>query len=216
MRSVIKLSQLLYAKFNTLMKSTHVTVILLWRRKLCLESILAHLNVISLKKTVKIFVADLMMNQVLILIFNFNTHVLDDRIHVVLTDELRTNFETGAVFESTVKIVWAHYFIVLIHMTAFGYVLVHIFNYNRVRWTNLEFVNFSAFAQENLDRILVTNLNPWFHCDALAIPKCVQIWLAKPLVATFDMMIVLGFKLHTLVVLDVAGELLKGGHSVAK
>ena len=88
MRGVVKLSKLLYAKFNTLMKSTHVTVILLWRRKLCLESILAHLNVISLKKTVKIFVADLMMNQVLILIFNFNAHVLDDRIHVVLTDEL--------------------------------------------------------------------------------------------------------------------------------
>ena len=128
------------------MKSTHVTVILLWRRKFCLESILAHLDVISLKKTVKIFVADLMMNQVLILIFNFNTHVLDDRIHVVLTDELRTNFETGAVFESTVKIMWAHNFIVLIDVTPLRYVLVHIFNYNRVRWTNFEFGNFCAFT----------------------------------------------------------------------
>ena len=157
-----------------------------------------------------------MMNQVLILIFNFNTHVLDDRIHVVLTDELRTNFETSAVFESTVKIVWAHNFIVLIHVTAFWYVLVHIFNYNGVRWTNFEFVNFSAFAQENLDSILVANFNSWFHRNALAIPKCVKIWLAKPLMATFDMMIVLGFKLHTLVVLDVAGQLLKGGHGVAK
>ena len=157
-----------------------------------------------------------MMNEVLILIFNFNTHVLDDRIHVVLTDELRTNFETGAVFKSTVKIVWAHHFIVLIHVTAFWYVLVHIFNYNRVRWTNFEFVNFSAFAQENLDGILVADLNPWFHRDALTIPKCVQIWLAEPLVATFDVMIVLSFKLHTLVVLDVAGELLKGSHCVAK
>ena len=173
MRGVIKLSQLLYAKFNTLMKSTHVTVVLLWRRKLCFESILAHLNVISLKKTVKIFVADLMMNQVLILIFNFNAHVLDDRIHVVLTDELRTNFETSSVVESTVKIVWAHNFIVLIHMTAFRYVLVHIFNYNWVRWTNLEFVNFSAFTQENLDSILVANFNSWFHRDTLTIPKCV-------------------------------------------
>ena len=146
MRGVVKLSKLLYAKFNTLMKSTHVTVVLLWRRKLCFESILAHLNVISLKKTVKIFVADLMMNQVLILIFNFNAHVLDDRIHVVLTDELRTNFETSAMFKCTVKIVWAHNFIVLIHVTALRYMLVHIFNDNGVRWTNFEFVNFSAFA----------------------------------------------------------------------
>jgi hypothetical protein len=99
--------------------------------------------------------------------------VLDDRIHVVLTDELRTNFETSAVVKSTVKIVWAHYFIVLIHMTAFRYVLVHIFNYNWVRWTNLKFVNFSAFTQENLDSILAANLNSWFHRDTLTIPKCV-------------------------------------------
>ena len=101
---------------------------------------------ITLKKTVKIFVADLMMNEVLILIFNFNTHVLDDRIHVILTDELRTNFETSPVFESTVEIVWTHNLIVLVHVTSVRYVLVHIFNYNRVRWTNFEFVNFCAFT----------------------------------------------------------------------
>ena len=128
---------------------------------------------ISLEKTVKIFVADLVVNQVLILIFNFNTHVLDDRIHVILTDELRANFETSAVLKGTVKIVWAHYFVVLIHVTSFRYVLMHIFNHNRVRWTNFKFVNFSAFTQENLDSILVANLNSWFHRDALAIPKCV-------------------------------------------
>ena len=128
---------------------------------------------ISLEKTVKIFVADLVVNQVLILIFNFNTHVLDDRIHVILTDELRANFETSAVLKGTVKIVWAHYFIVLIDVTSFRYVLMHIFNHNRVRWTNFKFVNFSAFTQENLDSILVANLNSWFHRDALAIPKCV-------------------------------------------
>ena len=128
---------------------------------------------ISLEKTVKIFVADLVVNQVLILIFNFNAHVLDDRIHVILTDELRTNFKTSAVLKGTVKIVWAHYFVVLIHVTSFRYVLMHIFNHNRVRWTNFKFVNFSAFTQENLDSILVANLNSWFHRDALAIPKCV-------------------------------------------
>ena len=128
---------------------------------------------ISLEKTVKIFVADLVVNQVLILIFNFNAHVLDDRIHVILTDELRANFETSAVLKGTVKIVWAHYFVVLIHVTSFRYVLMHIFNHNRVRWTNFKFVNFSAFTQENLDSILVANLNSWFHRDALAIPKCV-------------------------------------------
>ena len=128
---------------------------------------------ISLEKTVKIFVADLVVNQVLILIFNFNTHVLDDRIHVILTDELRANFETSAVLKGTVKIVWAHYFIVLIDVTSFRYVLMHIFNHNRVRWTNFKFVNFSTFTQENLDGILVANLNSWFHRDALAIPKCV-------------------------------------------
>lgn len=128
---------------------------------------------ISLEKTVKIFVADLVVNQVLILIFNFNAHVLDDRIHVILTDELRANFETSAVLKGTVKIVWAHYFIVLIDVTSFRYVLMHIFNHNRVRWTNFKFVNFSAFTQENLDSILVANLNSWFHRDALAIPKCV-------------------------------------------
>ena len=128
---------------------------------------------ISLEKTVKIFVADLVVNQVLILIFNFNAHVLDDRIHVILTDELRANFETSAVLKGTVKIVWAHYFVVFIHVTSFRYVLMHIFNHNRVRWTNFKFVNFSAFTQENLDSILVANLNSWFHRDALAIPKCV-------------------------------------------
>ena len=128
---------------------------------------------ISLEKTVKIFVADLVVNKVLILIFNFNAHVLDDRIHVILTDELRANFETSAVLKGTVKIVWAHYFIVLIDVTSFRYVLMHIFNHNRVRWTNFKFVNFSAFTQENLDSILVANLNSWFHRDALAIPKCV-------------------------------------------
>ena len=99
--------------------------------------------------------------------------MLDDRIHVVLTDELRTNFETSAVVKSTVKIVWAHYFIVLINMTAFRYVLVHIFNYNWVRWTNLKFVNFSAFTQENLDSIFAANLNSRLHRDTLTIPKCV-------------------------------------------
>ena len=114
-----------------------------------------------------------MMNKVLILIFNFDAHVLDDRIHVVFTYELGANFETSSVFKGTVKIVWAHYFIVLIHVTTFRYVLVHIFNHNRVRWTNLEFINFGAFAQENLDGILFANLNSWFHRDTLTIPKCV-------------------------------------------
>ena len=87
-----------------------------------------------------------MMNKVLILIFNFDTHVLDDRIHVVFTDELRTNFETSSVFKGTIKVVWAHHFVVLIHVTSFRYMLMHIFNYNRVRWTNFEFVNFCAFT----------------------------------------------------------------------
>ena len=114
-----------------------------------------------------------MMNKVLILIFNFDAHVLDDRIHVVFTYELGTNFETSAMFESTIKIVWTHHFIVLIHVTSFRYMLMHIFNYNWVRWTNLEFINFGAFAQENLDGILFANLNSWFHRDTLSIPECV-------------------------------------------
>lgn len=54
--------------------------------------------------------------------------MLDDAVHVILTDELSSDLEAGSMLEGTHKIMRAHDLVVLVEMTALWDVLMHVFN----------------------------------------------------------------------------------------
>ena len=53
-------------------------------------------------------------------------------LHVIFTDVLSTYFEARTMLECTIKIMWAHYFIMLIDVATIWNVFVHVFNNYRV------------------------------------------------------------------------------------
>ena len=124
-----------------------------------------------MEKTIKVLVANLVVNEILILVFDLNTHMFYNRVHVVFAYELGTDFKARTMIKCAVKIMWTHNFIVIVDVAAFRYMLVHVLYHDRIRWTNFKLINLSTFSQENRDGIFITNFNSWFHCDALSIPE---------------------------------------------
>lgn len=110
----------------------------------------------------------------------------------------------------------AHDLVMLVEMAAFRDVSVHVLHNDWVRWTDVKRIYFGAFSQEEVDSMFVTNFKPWIHPDAFSVPEGVEIWLAEPLVATLNMVLVLGSKLYTLVMLDMVGQLFEGDHGLTK
>ena len=53
-------------------------------------------------------------------------------IHVILTNVLTVHHEAGTVLEGSIKVMWAHYFIMVIEVATFWDVSVHIFNDYRI------------------------------------------------------------------------------------
>lgn len=88
MRSVIQLGKLLLAKLNSLVHSAHVPVILLRCREVCLKLITSDFNMLALEQVVEVFIANLVMDHVLVLVLDFHTLVLDNRVHVIFANEL--------------------------------------------------------------------------------------------------------------------------------
>ena len=138
--------------------------------------------------------------------------MLNHTLHVVFTDVLPSNFEARSVLECSVKIVWAHYLVVLVKVTALWDVPMHVLNYNGVRRANLKSINLSALSQEDSNGVFITNLEPWFHQHAFSIPKCVKVWFAKPLATTLNVILMVCSQLDALIMLYISSELLEVHH----
>ena len=111
---------------------------------------------------------------------------------------------------------WAHNFIMLINMTAFWDMSVHVLNHNGVRWANFKAVNLCALSQEESNGFFIADLKTWLHHEALTVPECIQVRLAEPLASTFNMILMMCCELNALIMLYMHGQLFEVYHCVAE
>ena len=117
--------------------------------------------------------------------------MFDHAFHIVLADVLWADSEARSVREGTVEVVRAHNLIMYVKMTTFWNVSVHILDNNGVGRANLEAGSLRALSKEQCNCVFVAELKPWFHLDAFTVPEGIQVWLAKPLVPAFNMILML-------------------------
>ena len=142
----IELIKLLCAEFDSLMKSAHITMILMFSWKLSLVVSSIYFNVVTLEESVQILVTDSLLIHFIVLVLYFNTHVLNNTCQIILADELICYFKARSMFEGAEKIVRAHDFVMLIDVTTFWYMSMHILNYNRIWRANFKAINLSTLS----------------------------------------------------------------------
>jgi len=141
----VKFSDLLSAELDSLMVSALFTVVVLRSGKLSLEMLASNFDVFSIEEPVKVIVADGMLgDHIVCMVLQFQAHVLHDTLHVLLTDVLRSDLEARAMVERTIKVVWAHDLVMLVHVAAIWDVPMHVLNNDRFRRANLKSFKFSA------------------------------------------------------------------------
>lgn len=141
----VKFSDLLSAELDSLMVSALFTVVVLRRGKLSLEMLASNFDVFSIKEPVKVIIADGMLgDDIVCMVLQLQAHVLYDTLHVLLTNVLRSDLKARSMVERAIQVMWAHYFVVLVHVAAIWDVPVHVLDNDRVRRTDLESIKFSA------------------------------------------------------------------------
>ena len=127
------------------MVSALLAVVELRSRKLSLEMMASNGNVLPVKESVEVIVADgVLGHHVVCMMLQLQAHVLHDALHVFLANVLRTDLEAGSVVERAIQVMRAHDLVVLVQVAAIRDVSMHVLYNNRVRRANLKSINFSA------------------------------------------------------------------------
>ena len=130
-RCLVELSHLFLTELDTLVVSAHVGVVLMRCGELGLEVFAGNFHRLSMEQLVQGVVADCMLSyfvEGVRMVLQFEAHVLDDTLHIILTDVLSANLEARPMLECAHEIMWAHDLLVLVEMAAFWDVSVHVFN----------------------------------------------------------------------------------------
>ena len=80
--------QLVHAEFDSLMKSAHLTMILIMSGKFSLVMASINYNVLPFEEIVQVFVADSFLVHLIVMILDFQAHMFDHTFHIIFTDVL--------------------------------------------------------------------------------------------------------------------------------